>query len=117
MNEFKDMLHYYRKRDKLTQAELAKKLHLSTSTIGMYESGKRFPTREIEEAISDYFNVNISTLRGHVEEYEDLNAETARKVNAIRREGKYLDDLVAFTRLSESDKETIVTMIRRLSTR
>lgn len=64
MNEFKDMLSYLRKREKMTQQELAKKLNVATSTIGMYESGSRLPGREIEEAIADLFNVNISTLRG-----------------------------------------------------
>lgn len=65
MNDFKDMLVYLRQREHLTQRELAKKLNVSPATIGMYETGKRFPTREIEEAIADLFNVNIDTLRGN----------------------------------------------------
>lgn len=64
MTEFKDMLAYLRKREGYTQQRLAKLLHVSTSTIGMYESGKRYPTREIEDSIADLFNVNINTLRG-----------------------------------------------------
>lgn len=65
MNDFKDMLVFLRQREHLTQRELAKKLNVSPATIGMYETGKRFPTREIEETIADLFNVNIDTLRGN----------------------------------------------------
>ena len=75
MNEFKDMLFYYRKLHGYTQSELAKKLKVSTSTIGMYESGQRYPTREIEESIADLFNVSISTLRGKTDNNSLLNNE------------------------------------------
>lgn len=68
MADFKDMLAYYRKRDNLSQRELAKKIGVSASTIGMYESGKRFPEREIEEALADLFNVSLNALRGIDEE-------------------------------------------------
>lgn len=70
MTDFSTMLTYYRKTNHMTQNELAKKIGVSVSTIGMYESGKRYPTREIEEALADYFNVNIRTLRGQSESEE-----------------------------------------------
>lgn len=38
---FKDMLRYYRKQSGMSQAELAKKLDIAASTIGMYEQGRR----------------------------------------------------------------------------
>lgn len=68
MPTFKDMLKYYRLREGLSQSELAEKLGLSTSTIGMYESGKREPNFEIEEKIADLFNTDLNTLRGHENE-------------------------------------------------
>ena len=69
MPEFKDMLAYYRKRDGYSQRELAKKIGVSASTIGMYESGKRFPEHEIEEALAKIFNVSLNDLRGIVVDY------------------------------------------------
>lgn len=69
MADFKDMLTFYRKKEGLTQRELAKKIGVSASTIGMYESGKRFPEKEIEETIADLFNVNLNILRGIDTEY------------------------------------------------
>lgn len=64
MNEFKDILKYLRKREDISQAELALRLGISPSAIGNYESGTRMPTTEIEEAIADYFNVSLDFLRG-----------------------------------------------------
>lgn len=65
MAQLKDMISFYRKRDGLSQRELAKKIGVSPSTIGMYESGKRFPTHEIEETLADLFNVSLNSLRGY----------------------------------------------------
>lgn len=48
----------------LTQNELAKKLNLSRSTIGMYEKGERNPNFETLELIADFFNVRIDDLIG-----------------------------------------------------
>lgn len=40
-----------------TQEELAEKLQISASAIGMYESGRRYPKPDIIEALADVFNV------------------------------------------------------------
>ena len=64
MAEFKDMLKYFRSREGLSQSDLAKKLGVSTSTISMYEVGKREPDFETEEKIADFFNTDLNILRG-----------------------------------------------------
>ena len=64
MAEFKDMLKFFRTRDGLSQSELAKKLGVSTSTISMYEVGRREPDFETEEKIADFFNTDLNILRG-----------------------------------------------------
>ena len=61
---FKDMLKYLRASHNISQAELSKAIGVSPSTIGMYETGEREPSFEIEEKIADYFNVSLDTLRG-----------------------------------------------------
>lgn len=68
MAEFKDMLSYYRQLHGFSQRDLAKRIGVSASTIGMYESGKRFPKPELEEALADLFNVSLNNLRGIDEE-------------------------------------------------
>ena len=62
--KFNEVLKYLRKREGLSQAELAKKLDIAPSTIGMYEQGRREPDFETEEKIADFFNVSIDILRG-----------------------------------------------------
>ncbi len=46
----------------LSQAELARKLHVSTSTIGMYEQGRREPSLEKIVLLAREFEVTIDYL-------------------------------------------------------
>lgn len=64
MSSFSDMLSFLRKRADLSQKELADKIGVSRSTIGMYETGVREPDFEMLEALADVFNVNMDTLLG-----------------------------------------------------
>lgn len=61
--KFSEVLRLLRDREKLTQTEMAEKLGISRSAVGMYEQGKREPDFEIEEKIADYFNVTLDYLR------------------------------------------------------
>ena len=58
------MLTYLRKREGLSQQDLAYDLGVAKSTISMYENGQRKPSFEMLEVIADYFNVNMDTLIG-----------------------------------------------------
>lgn len=101
MAQFKDMLTYYRKLNGYSQRELADKLNISHSAIGMYESGKRFPTQEIEEALADLFNVSLDNLRGIDSESKnkidisELNEENRKKALV------YIYKLIELQRLEE----------------
>lgn len=70
MARFGDVLLNLRKRENLTQSELADKLtsigeaKITRSAIGMWESGKRVPKLEVLETIADFFNINLDTLTG-----------------------------------------------------
>lgn len=67
MSSFSDTLIYLRKRDGISQQELANKVDISRSQIGMYETGQRMPSREVLESIADTFNVSIDFLVGRVD--------------------------------------------------
>ncbi len=67
MSSFANTLLYLRKRAGMTQQELADKIDISRSQIGMYETDQRMPSREVLEAIADTFNVSIDFLIGHTE--------------------------------------------------
>lgn len=45
-----------------SQAELAGKLKISPSTVGMYEQGRREPAAQMLAALSDTFGVSIDYL-------------------------------------------------------
>jgi len=105
MAEFKDMMQYYRKVNGMTQRELADKIGISHSAVGMYESGKRFPTKEIEEALADIFNVSLDNLRG-------IDSE---KLSQAQGEGD-ARLLVMYHRLSPSNKEVLMATLQALLT-
>lgn len=67
MIEIKDRIIELRLSKGMTQGELAKELGLSPSSIGMYEQGRRKPSFELLEKISDYFNVDMDYLMGRSE--------------------------------------------------
>lgn len=64
MAELADRLQYLRRRENLTQRELADKIGVSSGTIARYECGKRMPGADIEESLARYFNVSLDELRG-----------------------------------------------------
>ncbi|MDQ0153156.1 transcriptional regulator with XRE-family HTH domain [Moryella indoligenes] len=64
MGDFNNVFKSLRIASGLTQEELAQKLHISRSRVGMYETGARQPDYETLEAIADFFNVDMDYLLG-----------------------------------------------------
>lgn len=75
MAQLHDMLVFLRKREGLSQQELADRLEISRSTIGMYETGKREPDLETLEALADFYNVDMNTLTGNSRSYGFVSPE------------------------------------------
>lgn len=103
MAEFKDMLVYLRKKNEMSQAELANKIGVAPTTIASYEQGKRHPSFEIEEAIADIFNVNLDTLRGK-------EADTSPLTHDILKASSQMDEatkerLLEYARFLLSNRE------------
>lgn len=60
---FKEQLKLLRNQKHLSQAQLAKEIGVSSSTIAMWESGEREPKNyETLEIIANFFNVNMELL-------------------------------------------------------
>ena len=64
MGNFQNVFRQLRLSSNLTQYEMAEKIGISRSTIGMYETGAREPDFETLEKIADYFNVDTDFLLG-----------------------------------------------------
>ena len=78
MGNFQNIFKQLRLSSGLTQVEMAEKLGISRSTIGMYETGAREPDFDTLEKIADFFNVDIDYLLGRTEKTTIL-PETAGK--------------------------------------
>ena len=59
---FGDILKQLRKRDHMTQGDLANALKISRSTVAMYETDVRNPDHELMKRISELFNVSMDYL-------------------------------------------------------
>lgn len=64
MEDIGDAIRYYREINKLTQKELANKLSISPSTIGMYEQNRRTPDIQTLASMSKIFGVSTDYLLG-----------------------------------------------------
>lgn len=90
MKEFKDNLKYLRKKSKLTQEELSKKLNISRQTLSYYETGSREPDINMLISISNFFDCSVDfLLSGNLNsnnlDFENiLNAELFSKNNLLR---------------------------------
>lgn len=62
----------------LSQAELAERLHISPSTVGMYEQGRREPSVNTLIALSQVFGVSLDYLLSG-------QPDTVRDVTALHR--------------------------------
>lgn len=105
MNNFSDTLVYLRKRDGLSQQELANKMNVSRSLIGMFESGQRMPSIEVLEAIADTFNVGADFLIGRVDSGEYSVVFRKNLAHILENYGK--DDIAA-TGIDEYETTLII---------
>ena len=85
-----------RRRIGINQQQLAEKLHISPSTVGMYEQGRRTPNVDILTQMSRIFNVSLDYLITGSEfvpssENENLNAPPYRRPQCNRCYEKILD--------------------------
>ena len=62
--ETKDILLELRKKNNLTQEELAQKLFVTRQAVSRWESGETIPNAETLKLLSGVFDVSINTLLG-----------------------------------------------------
>lgn len=85
MVEFGENLRNLRLRDKLTQAQLAKKLEMTKSVISAYETGLRFPSYDVLIHIAKIFKVSTDYLLGVENRQEvDLSGLSSEEIIALR---------------------------------
>lgn len=76
-----------RKKNKITQTELAKGIGSSTQAISMYEKGERNPKIDKIQALADFFNVSVEYLMGLSDQPHVPKYETNKGVNRLPATG------------------------------
>ena len=102
---FIERLKKQRKKEKLTQKDIATFLNISQPAYQQFESGKKKMNLETMEKLADYFNVSIDYLLGKTD-IPDLDLEIDID-NAI-------DNSVAYdgTPITDNDREIIKDFLK-----
>ena len=95
-----------REKQGLSQAQLAKKIGVSSSTIAMIESGAREGSLKNLTKIADFFGVTIDYLDGKVDYKEAL---VSNFLNFLVTNGIVEDE----NNIDEKTQEMILDMVRK----
>lgn len=118
MAEFKDRLKELRLNAHMTQKDLGQALGISSSTVGMYEQGKRTPDYETLEALADIFNVDTDYLIGRSNRsMYYIDPRVARAAQDAFDDPDVRMLLSAKSDLDPEDFEYVVGLVKRLKGR
>lgn len=81
--EFHEKLQQLRKRNNLTQEQLAEQLYVSRTAVSKWESGRGYPNLESLKSISKLFSVSIDELLSNDELIELAETENRTNINKI----------------------------------
>lgn len=80
-------LQYLRRRDKITQEELAEKLNVSRQSVSKWEMGEAYPETEKLLALCELFDVSLDGLmRNDLSEAEQSETSTVEFVQTVSEE-------------------------------
>ena len=93
---FGKRLKLLRSEKELKQSELAKILEVSSSTIGMYEQGRRYADLDTLKKMAEYFDVSVDYLiwRTDIKKFEDFPPEVKRVANLFAGVDKTKADIL-----------------------
>ena len=112
MASFGDKLKKLRSDADMTQEDLAKKLDVTRSAVGMYEQGKRMPDFEHLDALADMFDVSFDYLLGSGEMIENYPRHGDEAM--IRRLKAYHDRILTAYDKASPDTQAAVRAILHL---
>ena len=109
-----------RKEARMSQAELAEKLHITQTSVSQWETGKSEPSIDVLTQMSEIFNVPVGYILGR----EDLNGDRSLQKEKAPAEADAEDlgkltflerlALTCFRHLPEEDRaEILKEMIER----
>lgn len=99
----------YRNKMNLSQKELAEILNVNTSTIGLWETNKRFPSPETLIKIADCFNISMDILFAEDRKNKLYSIE---KDNSLSPDCKRLIEY--YDSMNEESKEILMGEARKI---
>ncbi|MGN0171735.1 MAG: helix-turn-helix domain-containing protein [Acutalibacteraceae bacterium] len=109
---FRIILKQLREDAGLSQAQLAKIIGVSQSTIGMWESGKNKPEHSYLLKLSEYFNVSIDYLVGKSDIKEMIAADEDEELAEYLEELKHNEGMrMLFKAAKGAKKEDYKSMV------
>ena len=117
---FADRLNILRKQQNLTQSELAKKINVAPSTVGMWERSHREPDIDMLIKLANYFNIDINFLLGISNDRtppgkkENNRNATSSKENVYSKDEQSLVE--SYRALNEEGQEKIIDYVDDLMT-
>lgn len=98
---------------RMTQGELAKRLEVSTSAVGMYEQGRREPPYEVLLGLSTLFGVSVDWLLAREETTQVQSDDLSDMLSAFHQQLRQQEGLMFHGRpLSNADVEKIMRAMR-----
>lgn len=108
MNNMKKL----RKKNNITQAQLADILGISTSAVGMYEQGRREPDIKTLRQLSRYFGVSVEYLMGEDAPASEGSMEFVELIDRMKQDLSRQKGLMFNgVPLSEQDIEEIMNAV------
>ena len=105
---FCERLYNIRKLRGITQAELAQRIGVSNSTVGMYEQGRREPCLSMLKKICEVMDVTSDYLIGVVQEPES-SVDIERALTQIGEQFELFNSITYRGKaLSEQDKKKLL---------
>ncbi len=100
----------------MTQAELAKKVGVSVSSIRRYMSGAPIPQRRVRAEIGRVLNVNTQWLGGHSDSMERTYVQKhldklGSMGKPLRQDDQLFELAIALADLSEQDRKEIARLL------
>lgn len=106
---FGEILKDLRRKNDITQEELADILGVTSQSVSRWEKGACYPDMELLPAIANYFNVTVDDILGmnEIRSRERLNAIFTEALN-LERECKYEDAVGIFREALKTFPDNIV---------
>lgn len=109
---FPERLKELRKEKGMTQIELAAALGVSSGTVAMWETGKRKPSFEMMERLTDVFDKRLGYILGTSDDPEKMDDDEAAQLGDWAVQEEYEDVMRKYSLLDEFGQKTIAAVLR-----